>query len=246
MRRTAPMLMRRLAAAQLGGVGVFALASAQSASNERTADARAEATMADMYGGLPDIHDISGDEQRVIDHSGGHQAYGELTMRGARAVQALLLPQQNDVFYDLGSGAGRLVVQAALEWPCHRAVGLELAQSRHRVGELALSRAAPHVRQRVSLRCEDMIACARCEDATLVYVASLLFDDAFMSQLGERLSELPRLRAIASLRRFPPDSLPGFVEDERNFASGTDAATLRDRVEVTWGAARVFLYWRER
>ena len=90
-----------------------------------------------------------------------------------------------------------------------------------------------------------MIACDGCEDATLIYVASLLFDDAFMSMLGARLARLPHLRTIATLSRFPPGSLPGFVDDERNFAPDEDAAVLRERLEVTWGAARVFVYHKQ-
>ena len=34
----------------------------------------------------------------------------------------------------------------------------------------------------------------------------LLFDDAFMRRLGRKLASLPRLRAIATLRNFPPDA----------------------------------------
>ena len=34
----------------------------------------------------------------------------------------------------------------------------------------------------------------------------LLFDDAFMRRLGRKLASLPRLRAVATLRPFPPDA----------------------------------------
>ena len=75
-----------------------------------------------------------------------------------------------------------------------------------------------------------------------MYIASLLFDDDFMARLGARLAALPALRTIATLRQFPEGSLPGFVEADRNLASFEE--TLRERLDVTWGAARVFVYRR--
>lgn len=232
-----------------------------------------------LFEGLSDGHDIPQDDTDKIEASGGHDAYGELTVRGMRELLRLMQPGDNhqlrsrpsqllptpraghaigheasasEVFYDLGSGRGASVVQAVLEWPVDRAVGIELSPSRDAVGRAALARAQAStdvelraVGERVELRRDDMIACVGCEDATLIYVASLLFDDTFMKRLGERLSQLPRVRCVASLRPFPPGSLgPNFVADSDNFRSDDDPSTLADRVEVTWGRARVYLYRR--
>ena len=82
-----------------------------------------------LYRGLHDGHEIPPAEEQAIEDSGGHEAYGELTLRGVREVQELLGPvRDGDVFYDLGSGTGRMCVQAALEWPgLAKACGIELA-----------------------------------------------------------------------------------------------------------------------
>jgi hypothetical protein len=79
-----------------------------------------------------------------------------------------------------------------------------------------------------------------------VYCASLLFDDAFMARLASRLASLPRVRMIATLTRFPAGTSldDGFEEDPSNASRSDDPQTLRERVEVTWGAARVYLYRR--
>lgn len=185
-----------------------------------------------LYADLPDIHEIPLRDVESIDASGGDQAYGELTVRGVREVARLLQPGPDDCFIDLGSGAGRAVLQAALEWPCSRAIGVELSEIRHRVGEDALARAPPHLRARAVLLKDDMLTCSAVESATLVYCASLLFDDAFMARLAERLAAIPRVRVIATLTRFPPEALgDGFVEDVRNGARSDDPQTLRERVE---------------
>lgn len=112
-----------------------------------------------LYAGLDNGDEIPFSEHKAIDDSGGEQAYGELTVRGTRELRPLLEPVPGDIFYDLGSGTGRCVVQAAVEWPIERAVGIELSASRHGAGEMALARADPSLQRRVRLREGDMIAC---------------------------------------------------------------------------------------
>ena len=187
-----------------------------------------------LYDGVPDIHEVPLADLQAIDSSGGHEAYGELTIRGVREIRELLKPQRDDVFVDLGSGAGRCVLQAALEWPCRSCIGVELSESRHRAGEVALARAGSAVQERVRLYHDDLLCCPACEEASIVYVASLLFDDAFMTKLGARLAALPKLRTVVTLTRFPAGALPDeFVEDSRNFACSEHPSVLRERVEVT-------------
>ncbi|CAE8586064.1 unnamed protein product, partial [Polarella glacialis] len=68
--------------------------------------------------------------------SGGDPGtYGEVTALGARQLARSMgidsLGSESVVFMDLGSGVGRLVVQAFLEWPAVRhAVGVELCAAR--------------------------------------------------------------------------------------------------------------------
>ena len=237
--------LARLASAT---AGIAFAATATTLRSSSSADYGADTTdlLNTLYSDLPDIHEIPIADIRTIDASGGHQAYGELTVRGVREVQKLLLPTPNDCFVDLGSGAGRCVLQAALEWPCRSAIGVELSESRHLVGIRALARAPPELRARALLLQEDMLTCRKLEEATIVYCASLLFDDAFMARLASRLASLPRVRMIATLTRFPAGTSldDGFEEDPSNASRSDDPQTLRERVEVTWGAARVYLYRR--
>ena len=80
-------------------------------------------------------------------------------------------------------------------------------------------------------------------DATHVFLASLLFDDDFMRTLASRLDRgAPRLRVIATLKRFPEGCLSRFAEcREPGAAAGAQPAST-ERVEATWGEARVYFY----
>lgn len=192
--------------------------------------------MAHIFDGLPDVHTIPGNEEDAIDASGGHEGYGELMIEGTAVLLEMLQPKAGkDVFFDFGSGAGRILVQIALENPLLHAVGLELALSRHKVACAALERVnTPHG---CEARLGDMLT-SPCNDATLVFIAGLLFDDDFMRRLADRLCLLPRLRAIATLRRFPPDgcmALASVGYDERK-----EAVPL----QCTWGMAAVYIYER--
>ena len=134
-----------------------------------------------------------------------------------------------------------MVIQCALEWPSLRSMlGVELSHTRHATAVAAHSR-DPQLLHKVQLIEGDMLA-VDLSDVDVLYVASLLFDDEFMGRLGGVLARQPRLRAVASLTPFPPDSLPGFSDDPSNF--GESADMLSERVEVTWGAARTYVYRR--
>jgi len=71
--------------------------------------------------------------------------YGEVLPEGVQAVldeinTAMPLTAE-DVFYDLGSGTGKVAIHAALVTPCRRVVGIELADTRHQHACRALKEA---------------------------------------------------------------------------------------------------------
>ena len=97
-----------------------------------------------IYSSLPDVHAIPESEEEVIDATGGHEGYGELTPHGTSALLRLIpLCQQADRFYDLGSGSGVVTTHLALLG--FNAVGIELSPTRHAVAAAALDRVpSPH------------------------------------------------------------------------------------------------------
>ena len=159
----------------------------------------------------------------------GH-VYGELSHEGAETVLRMMRPAHGDVLYDMGSGAGRFVVHAALALPHVRVVGVELSSVRHSVAFAASKRAAL---TNLHVMLGDMLT-SPCEDATLVYFASLLFDARFMRQLCSRFEvQAPRLRMFVTLLAVPKGSLPSFA-----------LTAVEPALSVTWGHARAFVYTR--
>ena len=85
--------------------------------------------------------------------------------------------QANDVFYDLGCGSGKIVVQVALETNCLASKGIEIMKERVEVGNRALKQLQKITGSRVSDRisivhgdiCCPPTAC-NLEDATIIFI----------------------------------------------------------------------------
>eukprot|EP00873_Tetraselmis_striata_P028752 jgi/Tetstr1/449016/TSEL_036241.t1 len=189
---------------------------------------RVKIGVGDFTASLPDE-----DRQRMSALSASQGAfawtYGELTYEGASQLQDLIGVGPEDVFYDLGSGLGRLVLQAHLDWGVARAVGVELSAERHNKGVLAAQRlASQHAldpARRISLINGNLLT-ADVSDATCVYLACTCWDSDFMTQVLRVLEAgAPRLRWLVCT-----ESL------ERKF--GLQPAWLQldrcERVSQTW------------
>ena len=189
---------------------------------------REEKSFVNCQSGLPfddTLFDTDGDSPTP-------ETYGEVTSLGARQlfrhIGLTADATQNEhpeyQFFDLGSGGGRLVVQAHLEMPSVvKSVGVELSHSRHKAaasmwGELKESGEARRIRAAaeeswglgrsktdptVELHEGDLYA-LDISEATHIYVSSLCFSEDMLERLVEKIElEGGRLQVLASLRLLP-------------------------------------------
>lgn len=155
------------------------------------------------------------DDIALCDASGEYgSTYGECTPDGGRAIFAAIGlhdAAKGSVFADLGSGVGKLAVQAYLECPIERAIAIELSETRHVralrawallvasgdvLGELGKSR------EGLCFRCEDLLD-TNLEHVTHAFVSNLCFDEAADDALAIQLSRSPSIRRFATLRPLP-------------------------------------------
>jgi len=177
--------------------------------------------------------------------------YGEVTRSGARELFGLMdmvdkLDNNNDnnkqkiVFMDMGSGLGKMVMQAYMELPrISRAIGVELSPERHRQAVAAWEILEPRARAirlqgcssayvdvdnddgeggpkeaKVQLIEGDFLE-ADLSEVTHMWVSSLCYTDEMMYQLGSKIQneKPPKLECIATLRPFPKEfSKKGIVD----------------------------------
>ena len=145
--------------------------------------------------------------------------YGEMTPTGFRQFAQYVnltttttTTTTKEVFVDLGSGVGSLVIQAALEFGVQRSIGVELSLARHE--------AAVHSYQMLTTptttttrdinvvtfvhgdAADGHVVGRFLAEATVVWISNLLFDDALNRKLARVLEQYagPHLRVIATLK----------------------------------------------
>lgn len=150
--------------------------------------------------------DVSGFVMETIDPNGrkiAHQrslVYGELTWPGVERLAKALELGEDDVFYDLGSGVGKLVLQIAM-MPVKKSIGVELTKTRYESSVAALAQIKKQglLDAKCQFRNESLMD-SNLADATAIYVASTCFSDSFMLKLTRKLAAYNKPMRFVTLR----------------------------------------------
>ncbi|KAG7365804.1 histone methylation protein [Nitzschia inconspicua] len=183
----------------------------------------------------------------IMNSSWDPSTYGEITTTGARQLihaMNLLHPQENTIdnmdddnigvhFYDLGSGAGKLILQMAMELiddttaaasaatttttTTTTITGVELSPTRHEAAQRAKETLlqlslqpnwglSPTTLGAIDFLQDDLLS-IDLSRATHIYVASLCFPSWLLANLEEKILRecTHTLECIATLQRFPND-----------------------------------------
>lgn len=190
---------------------------------------------------------VSASELAQLEADGGCSAYGDTDVDLALhcAVELLGRPiTSKDVFFDLGSGDGRLVLCVALLTDARRSVGVELCPTRHSQAVVAKAEASRRgllaSRGEVELCCVSMLEHAL-EDATLVFSYNLPEPGGpFLYAMKAHLLRVLRPGAAILLRGqvLPAQANDTFLADRTSWAvrlsspsdGGDEPLPGRDRV----------------
>jgi hypothetical protein len=176
-------------------------------------------------------------------NEGKEFTYGEVTGVGARQLaeeMGISSASKNGeggvIFYDLGSGVARLVVQMIFDNPAtiHKSVGVELSKERHDVASSALSRIRSSEYKTDLLRKVELANADALEynfsDATHIFISSLCFPRQVLEELQDIILTLDDVLVVAALNRL--DRL-----------ESSSAWEVRDvPFQMTWGAGLGKIY----
>ena len=142
-----------------------------------------------------------------MDDSAGRGAslYGELHPDGAQRLFRWLAPSADDTILDLGSGTGRLCLQAVATTAVGSAHGIELAATRAAIAARARDawlQHSPSDSTRLHLVHDDLTT-APWPDATIVWIGATCFPSSLVATIARRLPELARVRRVVSTRPLP-------------------------------------------
>jgi len=152
--------------------------------------------------------EIPREDELAVRKSKGSPVYGEINLQALNILLDYLKLKEKDIFFDLGSGVGKVIMQTALRTPVGRALGVELSSARFEEAIVALKRATtfePHITKRLKFINADLMT-TDLSKATVIYTCSTAFSQAFMNKLTGRLAELTHPYRLVSLQELPETS----------------------------------------
>ena len=134
--------------------------------------------------------------------------YGEILYPGINTVITNLSVNNNDVFYDLGSGIGKIALQIFLKTSIKKAYGIEASDARHRcakkiynVVKREFSGLFAEERELESVQGNFLLHSI--QDATIVFCDSVCFSEEVLKEIGVMLNNCPQLRCVVSSKPIP-------------------------------------------
>jgi precorrin-6B methylase 2 len=125
-----------------------------------------------------------------------HTTYGEITPTGVSTIIDKLKINSRDVFYDLGSGTGRVCLQMYLDTRA-KCVGIESVPSRH---DIAMQ-SANKLRTNKLCFYKGNFMTRDWSDATVVYICNTCFSDELHERIVTKLRKTcKKLRALVCMK----------------------------------------------
>ena len=111
----------------------------------------------------------------------------------------------DDVFIDIGSGSGRVVLHAFLQSPVKKAIGIEIASPLHLLAQKKKQRLLTELplffeEGRNLQFIEGDFLTTAFQDATVAFISAVCFSQTTLIKLAAKLNQAPTLRAIFSLK----------------------------------------------
>lgn len=163
-----------------------------------------EKQLESIYSGISGFG-IPVDEEAHIRACNSAPTYGEIVYASIEKVIDILNLQKEDIFYDLGSGVGKVVMQVCMTTPVEKAIGVELSATRFNKSIEALSRfqALDPLR---SVHCQYLhkdFSEVNLEAATAIFMCSTCYPNELLVVLADKFSKLKPGTRIASLKALP-------------------------------------------
>lgn len=162
--------------------------------------------------------------------------YGEIEFFPFIALLSLAKPDNNTVFYDLGSGTGKAVLACAMVYPVKNSIGIELLPELHqeacnRTKQLASIKNYKEQAQKIKFILGSFLE-VNLNDATLIFINATTLIGAIWTHLCARIDQLPHLNSVITTSK-PLISSHFFL-----FKS-----TL---IQMSWGIVKVYIHHRKR
>jgi len=160
--------------------------------------------------------------------------YGEILYSSMDAIIETLPIHKEDVFYDLGSGIGKIPLHFFLTTPVKKAFGIEASAGRQYYAE-SIYRAVKQKYSKLFSGGRELntwrgnFLDINISDATIVYSCSTCFDDELLLAMGKILDNCANLKYVITMKPIPLTF---------------HTLTRKFEVECTWEVTECHLYTR--
>lgn len=150
--------------------------------------------------------------------------YGEVTTSTLLDLLAILKPNANDIFYDLGSGVGKTLFAVKWRYPQISVNGIEKLPALHAIAEQI---AHKHTLHPITPICADFLEWDF-SDATIVFINATAYSGPLWNALLKKLWELkPHTKIIVTSKSLPEK---GFIERYAGME------------QMSWGLCSTYIY----
>ena len=150
--------------------------------------------------------------------------YGEIELLDIAPVFALCCPKADDIFWDIGCGAGKCLVAVALLYPQFRAIcGVEYLEQ---LSECCRRNIETLSDQRTRVVCGDLRN-VDWSDADIIYCSNICFGNELNEGLFKKCCELKKGAKMVVLKNFADDY--------------TFKLLYNSRITMSWGRTQIYI-----
>jgi len=161
------------------------------------------------------------------------ETYGEILPASIDVLFARIKPTTDDVFVDLGSGLGKVVLQTFLNTPVKESRGIEVIPALHQKAHAAADKMRSDLPalfqhgRKLSLILGDFLA-SNLSDATVVLIGSPCFGPSILDAIARLIDQTLTIHTVFSLRPLLQLKRLAFKQSVR--------------LECTWDSAQCYIY----
>lgn len=134
--------------------------------------------------------------------------YGEIQFQSFIALLSLCKPDENTIFYDLGSGTGKAVIAAAMIFPLKKSMGIECLKSLNDIANNTKKNltSIDEYKQKESVIqfIQNDFLKHKWNDANLIFVNSTTIIGSLWTQLLEKLNQLNKKAIVITTTKSIP------------------------------------------
>jgi hypothetical protein len=164
--------------------------------------------------------------------------YGEILFPSFNEIIKCMDISENDVFYDLGSGAGKSALQFFLKTPVKKVIGIEANEKR--------SASSLKVYKQVKREFPELFEGGRIlkclpsnfldvdiSDATIIYTCSTCFNTDLLADIGKIVDKCPNIKYLITI--------PSVTYDYAGISCKLPIEKVVD-IECSWGHTKFYFY----